>query len=419
MNNIKLTPTFSGGVETFLGNWEDAIEDLQDVRQAPNKFLARTLLKSAIVDERYQTVTTNLDMMKPPPLPDVCKAEIRREGVKLESSSKEKALRHAHYTSNHEFYYHDREEPLVLCDDDEAITDAAFPLIAATQQRRHDSSNGGYNSRATGLLDHQCKESPWNLPGRVYQSLTPKQRALLNELREAARIRDSPSGTETKGDGGYQYGRNIHNDNSLREGSHIPNAYKPPNKRTVNFAAVDEEAEKHQDWQGPYEVQEPPMEAPSITAEQAQFEEENCNEMQKRWLASVRQINHARVMNISSTCVPIRYSMQTTTTGKGKLYADGCADTGIAAIRNGMVEVYTTKKKVTLVCFDDTLSKKEITIGGAAGAIDLPTGTIVVQMNEVYLLKGATNSVLSNTQAREYGLKVHDVALRHGGKQSI
>ena len=204
MNNLKLTPTFPGGVETFLGNQEDAIEDLLDVKQATNDLLERTLLKAAIVDERYQTVITNLDMMKPVPTPDVCKAEIRREGAKLESSTKEKAIKNAPYTSHHDPYYHDRDDSLGPFDEEDLVTDAAAHLIVATQQQRHGGFRGGYNRGSTNPLDHKFRHSPWDLTSTVYQSLSPLQKQLWNEFR-AARIRDTLSGTprfHIKGDRG-------------------------------------------------------------------------------------------------------------------------------------------------------------------------------------------------------------------------
>ena len=45
LNNLKLTSVYPGGVETFLAKWEDALDKLQDVNQAPTEFLERTLLK--------------------------------------------------------------------------------------------------------------------------------------------------------------------------------------------------------------------------------------------------------------------------------------------------------------------------------------------------------------------------------------
>ena len=86
-----------------------------------------------------------------------------------------------------------------------------------------------------------------------------------------------------------------------------------------------------------------------MTPEQAQFEEENLNDQQLRWLSIVRQIKQTRTMDLQNIRAPIRVTIKSTTTGKGKLYADGCADTGIAAIGNGMVEIYTKYRFFTLV----------------------------------------------------------------------
>ena len=72
-------------------------------------------------------------------------------------------------------------------------------------------------------------------------------------------------------------------------------------------------------------------------------------------------------MDLQAIRAPIRVAMKSTTTGKGKLYADGCAEPRIAAIGNGMVEIHSTDCLVTLVGFDASLIKKMITIGGATG----------------------------------------------------
>ena len=59
------------------------------------------------------------------------------------------------------------------------------------------------------------------------------------------------------------------------------------------------------------------------------------------------------------------------TKGKGDIMADGCADTSVADILNCFVEVPWNELKVTLVRFDDDLSKKSIPIGAAASAIEV------------------------------------------------
>ena len=53
LNKLKLTNVYPGGAEAFLAKWEDALDKLRDVNQAHNKFLERTLLKEAILDEDY------------------------------------------------------------------------------------------------------------------------------------------------------------------------------------------------------------------------------------------------------------------------------------------------------------------------------------------------------------------------------
>ena len=85
-NSLKLTPVYPGGAEVFLAKWEDAIDKLRDVGQAPNKFLERTLFKDAIEDADYSPVLTGLDLMDVLPSVERCKAEIRKKGAKLESS---------------------------------------------------------------------------------------------------------------------------------------------------------------------------------------------------------------------------------------------------------------------------------------------------------------------------------------------
>ena len=70
---------------------------------------------------------------------------------------------------------------------------------------------------------------------------------------------------------------------------------------------------------------------------------------------------------------------------------------------------------MTLIVFNDDLSKKEIPIRAAAAVIDLLKKTIIIQLNEVPLLKGGSISLLSTAQAREAGVIVNDVAKQHGG----
>ena len=98
LSNMKLTSVYPGGMGTFLAKWEDAVDKLRDVNQAPNEFLERTLLKSAIQDEDYASVLTGLDLMDTVPTVDRCKAKIRKKGAKLEANRKSTAVRKARMT---------------------------------------------------------------------------------------------------------------------------------------------------------------------------------------------------------------------------------------------------------------------------------------------------------------------------------
>ena len=94
---------------------------------------------------------------------------------------------------------------------------------------------------------------------------------------------------------------------------------------------------------------------------------------------------------------------------------DGCADTSIAAIGNGFVEVSRLERTVNLIGLAKDLIKESVPIRSAAAAIDLPSGTIIIQLNEAPLLQKGFNSLLSTFQAKKFRIKVDDVASRHGG----
>ena len=66
------------------------MDKLRDVGQAPNKFLERTLLKEAILNQEYQSVLTGLDLLDVPPSVEKCKLEIKKR--EPSSSSTERLL---------------------------------------------------------------------------------------------------------------------------------------------------------------------------------------------------------------------------------------------------------------------------------------------------------------------------------------
>ena len=87
------------------------------------------------------------------------------------------------------------------------------------------------------------------------------------------------------------------------------------------------------------------------------------------------QEEDVRVVNLARTFSDNLLTMS------GKLMIDGCADTSIAAIGNGFVEVSGTDRSVKIIGFDSDLAKYSIPIGSAVTSVDLPTGTIVIQIN--------------------------------------
>ena len=61
----------------------------------------------------------------------------------------------------------------------------------------------------------------------------------------------------------------------------------------------------------------------------------------------MRSINQTRTLDVSKSKELLSYIVKTAVKGKGKLMADGCADTSVVAIGNGFVEVSITRFSVT------------------------------------------------------------------------
>ena len=169
--------------------------------------------------------------------------------------------------------------------------------------------------------------------------------------------------------------------------------------------------------------------------EQDTFEEDNLLEMQQRFLAKIRantspypeeyvqdntrKLRSMRTIDLSHSGV-VR-AMNAASDIKGSLFMDGCADTSVlnTGTEGHFVEVSRTLRTVTLVGFHNDLKKNSIPIGSGVTAVDLPSGPILLQVNEAPLVEGDGNSLLSTPQAREYSVKIDDVARRHGGLQRI
>ena len=97
----------------------------------------------------------------------------------------------------------------------------------------------------------------------------------------------------------------------------------------------------------------------------------------------------------------------------------GRADTSGASTGNVFVEVLWTTQKVASAKFNDDLSKKFISIVSTATAIYVPNGTFIYDRNDTLILHEGANYLISTAQDRRFGVAIHDVAKRHGGKQYI
>ena len=91
----------------------------------------------------------------------------------------------------------------------------------------------------------------------------------------------------------------------------------------------------------------------------------------------------------------------------------GWYETNVLAIVFFFVEVTWTKRKFTLVGFDDKISKISIPIGTALTAIDFTNDTIIFQLNENPLSHGGANDLILTAQGRQFGLFLHGVAKCH------
>ena len=179
--------------------------------------------------------------------------------------------------------------------------------------------------------------SPWNLPPEVWRTLSTGQKKLWVELKEAARVRVTGSGTpcfQTPSGRGDQYdGINSNRGPAPRN---RPNSNGTPPCQANDTIQQDDEEESA-------EPEELTTEDHLYELEQEQevFERDNLNDSQRCWLSQVRQIWHVKFINQTRTLdvykfkESLPYAIKTAVKGKGKLMADGCADTSVAAIGNG------------------------------------------------------------------------------------
>ena len=159
--------------------------------------------------------------------------------------------------------------------------------------------------------------------------------------------------------------------------------------------------------QEPEETQQAEDGADEPTVDIADFSSRACNQL--RSVCSTRSVEGIP---------PSRLIAAESRVTQGTGLADGGADTIVCGV--GWTQQSTTARTATIKGFSDDLTKTEIPIGTAISAVTTSTGsTILLQANEALLLPTNQYTILSALQLREHGVRVHDVARRHGGDQCI
>ena len=144
---------------------------------------------------------------------------------------------------------------------------------------------------------------------------------------------------------------------------------------------------------------------------------DNYSEQHKNCINNSRHINLSitRFIDLSGSKHSLWFSINISTKGKVEIMADGCADTSVAFIGNGFVEVSQTNRKVIFVDCYDNLFKECILVWDYAAAI----GTILFQLDEAPLLHGGSNFLLFIAKNFGFVVAVHDFDYNHVGKQYI
>ena len=131
----------------------------------------------------------------------------------------------------------------------------------------------------------------------------------------------------------------------------------------------------------------------------------------------------ARNMNICSTSkvfhVPSRaiHSHFARERGYGRLISDNAADTGSLTPTHCHI-IHTSQQQVLVNGCHPTLTKAYFLASGVT-AIDLPTGPILVGQHEVPLIPESEIMLVSETQARCFGIDIDSKSRRFGGRGSI
>ena len=65
LTTLRITAQFSGGVEAFINQWDEGLEEVIELGWQQNELLEKTLFKDSVQDIYYTPILAGLDMMEP------------------------------------------------------------------------------------------------------------------------------------------------------------------------------------------------------------------------------------------------------------------------------------------------------------------------------------------------------------------
>jgi hypothetical protein len=99
---------------------------------------------------------------------------------------------------------------------------------------------------------------------------------------------------------------------------------------------------------------------------------------------------------------------------------DGVADTCASKKGWEILSIHNSRRTIVIGFYHETAVKRNSPIVSAITALDLPDGTsISLVMYESIYNDAANHSLLSESQLREFGIKIDSKCHRHGGNQQM
>ena len=362
---------------------------LRELGQQTNECMENSFFRKRIYDVYYTSILDGLNTMEPPASIEQVNTEIIKYGEKLKHKHKIQAVRNPsidlEYMEDPEYCY-SWNDYVIRKDLPEVSGYEFISFIQATRNDRSEKSNIFF-------------------PHDAWKVMTQEQQNIWIHISKDDRICSTSSGITR-----FQQKdiRSDHYDGISRKDNNNSSLQIQINHTTQEEAYDDT-------FQYYNEKDEDPSEESNLIY----FEQDNCSKNQKQCPSNIIRLNCSTTRSIVLIVSKndMFYVMNLKTKVKGKLVANGCTDTNVAAIGNGFVEVLRTERNFALVVFDDDLYKKSTPIGYAVTAVDLTNGNVIYQLNETPLIHLGTNYLISTTQVNDFDIAIHDVAKIHSEKQ--